>query len=150
MPTVPNENPAPANLFGPDGLPTHYDVNWQKYTNLTPAQLAWFRSQPEWFAKYAAIAHWHKEIYIIDNQLKMPYQDASSPVTIPDATQTFPAIQAKIAAVRQSMANTLAQINAPGVTMSGLAAAAPVGLAQPAAPITSTDQIDAIIAALGV
>lgn len=151
MPTVPNENPAPAGTFGPDGLPKAYDWNWQKFTGLTPAQMAWYRSQPQWFAKYCCVAHWHKEIFIIDNQLKMSYQDGSSAVNIPDATQTFPTVQDKIATIRQSMANVLAQINAPGVTTSGLAAATQqgLGLATPP-PITSTDQIDAIIAGLNV
>lgn len=147
MSAVPNENPAPVGLFGPNGLPTHYDYAWQTYTNLTSAQMAWFRSQPQWLAKYCTIAHWHREIDIIDNQLKMPYQDASAPVTIPDPTITFPLIMTKIAAVRQSMASILATINAPNSMVPGAAG----NISAPAlsmAPITTTDQIDAAIAAL--
>ena len=34
-------------------VPTAYEANWSLYTNLTPAQEAWFQSQPVDLAKYA-------------------------------------------------------------------------------------------------
>lgn len=44
------------------GLPTAYDSTWQGYSNLTPAQQAWFRSQPQWLAYYLGYKRWIKEI----------------------------------------------------------------------------------------
>lgn len=42
---------------GPD-VPTSYDVDWQHFTNLTSAQIAWFKAQPEWanFLAYVALS----------------------------------------------------------------------------------------------
>jgi len=58
--------PRPQFLFpGPtdsNGLPTTYVDGWQGFTNLTDAQQAWFRSQPQWLVKYAGIKRWQKEI----------------------------------------------------------------------------------------
>lgn len=50
--------PAPVNrtYTGPL-VPLAYDVNWQEYGNLSPAQIAWFQAQPEWqnFLTYIAL-----------------------------------------------------------------------------------------------
>lgn len=45
-----------------NGLPTAYDPTWQGYSNLTPAQQAWFRSQPQWLTYYLGYKRWAKEI----------------------------------------------------------------------------------------
>jgi hypothetical protein len=44
------------------GLPTTYVGNWQQFTNLTPAQQAWFRSQPQWLATYTQRRRWQNEV----------------------------------------------------------------------------------------
>lgn len=43
--------------LGPS-VPVAYDAGWQLFTNLTPAQIAWFQAQPEWqnFLAYVAIS----------------------------------------------------------------------------------------------
>lgn len=96
---------------GPDGLPLRYDIKWQMYTDLSPADKDWFRSQREWLVKYACVAHWHREIHIIDSELKMPCTDGTHD-SIPDATKDFPAIMKKIDAIRKSLAAHVADAKA--------------------------------------
>lgn len=47
----------PTMYSGPD-VPTTYDPDWQHFTNLTPGQIAWFQTQPEWqnFLSYVALS----------------------------------------------------------------------------------------------
>lgn len=61
MPGVPanlKANPQPNRIYAGPVVPTAYDQNWQYYTNLTPAQIAWFQAQPEWgdFKAYVALS----------------------------------------------------------------------------------------------
>lgn len=56
----PNYKPKPQSnkkYVGAD-VPTAYDENWQYFTNLTPNQIAWFQSCPEWqnFLSYVALS----------------------------------------------------------------------------------------------
>lgn len=55
---------SPPGSKGNDGaLPTSYDSTWQTYTNLTPAQVQWFYSQPQFLSgKYLPTRRWHAEI----------------------------------------------------------------------------------------
>lgn len=41
-------SPQPNRIYSGPEVPTAYDPNWQLFTNLTPNQIAWFQSQPEW------------------------------------------------------------------------------------------------------
>lgn len=41
--------PPPPTVSGLNGaMPTVYNVKWQTFTDLTPAQVDWYRAQPEW------------------------------------------------------------------------------------------------------
>lgn len=66
MPPRPNPGPpspqaptiyqSPPGSGGNDGaMPTAYNFNWQYFTNLTPAQITWFESQPDWADFVAAV-----------------------------------------------------------------------------------------------
>lgn len=46
--------PAQMRYSGPP-VPTAYDPNWQKYTNLTKPQIAWFQAQPQDLITYATL-----------------------------------------------------------------------------------------------
>lgn len=54
---LPNYQPAPQpnKIYNGPAVPAAYDQNWQLFTNLTPAQVAWFQAQPEWAAKVTTI-----------------------------------------------------------------------------------------------
>lgn len=50
---------SPANSGANDGaMPLAYDINWQRYTNLTADQIQWFQAQPEWqnFLTYVVLS----------------------------------------------------------------------------------------------
>lgn len=51
-------SPQPSLVYGGPAVPTAYDPNWQYFINLTPAQVAWFQSQPEWqnFLAYVSLS----------------------------------------------------------------------------------------------
>lgn len=50
--------PPPANTSsGLNGaMPQVYDPDWQRYTDLSPTQVEWFRAQPEWANFLALVA----------------------------------------------------------------------------------------------
>jgi hypothetical protein len=51
-------SPQPVTIYSGPSVPIAYDPNWQFFTNLTPAQIAWFQAQPEWqnFLQYFALS----------------------------------------------------------------------------------------------
>lgn len=51
-------SPQPNKIYGGPDVPLVYDSNWQYFTNLTPAQIAWFQAQPEWrnFTSWVALS----------------------------------------------------------------------------------------------
>jgi hypothetical protein len=40
----------PIPLYTGPTVPSAYDAGWQRFTNLTQDQIAWFQAQPEWKA----------------------------------------------------------------------------------------------------
>lgn len=61
---------SPPGSGGNDGAtPTVYDPNWQYYTNLTPNQIAWFSSQPQYLVSYAYAQRRQKETGVLGPQL---------------------------------------------------------------------------------
>lgn len=48
-------SPQPNRTYNGPAVPVVYDPNWQLFTNLTQAQIAWFQAQPEWTAKVAVL-----------------------------------------------------------------------------------------------
>lgn len=51
-------SPQPNKIYAGPNVPGAYDSNWQYFTNLKPAQIAWFQAQPEWqnFLAYVALS----------------------------------------------------------------------------------------------
>ncbi len=55
---IPKKNLLSPPTYSGPAVPIAYDENWQKFVNLTPAQIAWFEAQPEWhnFLAYVALS----------------------------------------------------------------------------------------------
>src|SRR5690242_10426132 len=96
-------------LSGLNGaLPTVYDPNWQRYTDLSPAQIAAFQAFPQDLAKYIALRRWQTEICSA-----LPATGKPNYITLPNDGSAVAGIQLvtdadsqrKIAALKQALDN---------------------------------------------
>lgn len=142
-----------------NGLPTVYDQTWQGYSNLTPAQQTWFRSQPQWLKYYLGYKRWTKEIGgITVNSLPIDTTDPSRSLIDglglralrdqqgnPSATYTF-TLRGRV--VQLSVAQALALFDAVSGFIQACRAAEGNLLSQIGTTITSEAQIDTALAAV--
>lgn len=130
-PSLANPYQSPPGSGSNDGaLPTTYDAGWQKFTNLTSAQVEAFQSFPQWLQFYAKQKAWEME------------QKGFSPAGIDPVF---------IAAVRAVADGFVAQV-APSITTT--TTTVPVGPAPltpspaPSTPAVTMAMIDAALAAV--
>lgn len=142
-----------------NGLPVTYDPTWQGYSNLTPAQQAWFRSQPQWLTYYLGYKRWVKEIGgITVNGMPIDTTDPSRSLidglglramrdqqTNPSATYTF-TLRGQMAQL--NVAQALGLFDAVSGFIQACRAAEGNMLSQIGTRITSEAQIDAALAAI--
>lgn len=142
-----------------NGLPSAYDPTWQGYSNLTPAQQAWFRSQPQWLTYYVGYKRWTKEISgITVNGLPIDTTDPSRSLidglglramrdqtSNPSATYTF-TLRGKV--VQLNVAQALGLFDAVSGFIQACRAAEGNMLGQIGSTVTSEAQIDAALSAI--
>jgi hypothetical protein len=95
MPNIPQRlYQSPPGSGQNDGtLPQVYDVTWQTYTNLTPAQIAAFKSFPQFLNFYAGLRRWLAEI----SGTAVTYNSVLIPLATDDRSKLL------VAAMRQAV-----------------------------------------------